>query len=340
MTVSIGAPVDAQAPYSVEHPGRDAHVTGLSGGDDHIEVTRDKDGFRLVASGLAPNRAAAAVVAVAVALTTGGREAVPITLVCEDAAARRHLLTEGIAIAVGDALAIRPEMLWQRPYPWLTTGARPPYPELHAITDGRRHPMRAPKPTGTVYSRHIPWLSRRLSFHVLDVERDLPSFHRWMNDPRVDTIWEEAGDLETHRRSLRSRTADPHLLPLIGTLDGVPFGYFELYWAAESRLGPYYAAEDYDRGWHVLIGEDGFRGRSFITAWLPSLIHYMFLDDPRTRRIVGEPRATHAQQIRNLHRAGFAGIKHFDFPHKRALLVMLLRERFFGERLWAPEPVA
>jgi acetyl CoA:N6-hydroxylysine acetyl transferase len=62
----------------------------------------------------------------------------------------------------------------------------------------------------------------------------------------------------------------------------------------------------------------------------------MLLDDPRTQRIVGEPRADHAQQIRNLERSGFASVKEFDFPHKRAMLVMLLRERYFGERLWIP----
>ena len=30
-------------------------------------------------------------------------------------------------------------------------------------------------------------------------------------------------------------------------------------------------------------------------------------------------------------------MKEFDFPHKRAMLGMLLRERFFGEALWIPQ---
>lgn len=90
----------------------------------------------------------------------------------------------------------------------------------------------------------------------------------------------------------------------------------------------------------MLIGDGEIRGKAYISAWLPSLMHYIFLDDPRTQRIVGEPRIDHVQQIRNLDRSGFAKVKAFDFPHKRAMLVMLLRERFFGERLWVPQEEA
>ena len=157
-----------------------------------------------------------------------------------------------------------------------------------------------------------------------------------MNDPRVAHFWNEEGDLDKHRAYLSGLAADPHMLTLLGCLDGVPFCYFEIYRAKENRLAPYYDADDYDRGWHVIVGEDGYRGRDYVATSLPCLMHYMLLDDPRTQRIVGEPRADHAQQIRNLERSGFASVKAFDFPHKRAMLVMLLRERFFGERLWIP----
>jgi predicted GH43/DUF377 family glycosyl hydrolase len=71
-------------------------------------------------------------------------------------------------------------------------------------------------------------------------------------------------------------------------------------------------------------------------TWLTSISHYLFLADPRTRRIVGEPRADHRQQLRNLDRCGYAKLKEFDFPHKRAMLVMLLRERYFTDTLWWP----
>ncbi|GLK57367.1 RimJ/RimL family protein N-acetyltransferase [Methylopila capsulata] len=305
-----------------------------------VRIERSEAGVVLAPEPAEPGQLAKAVAAVAEALTAEDREAPTIEVVCADEAGRARLIAEAIVVPDAGRLVVRPELLWQRPSTWLAERDRPVYPELPVVTAGRRHPLRPSKPRGVVYARSIPWVNQTLRFRALEVNRDLALFHRWMNDPRVDAVWEEAGTLEAHRASLEERAADPHLLTLIGEFDGAPFGYFELYWAKENRLGPFYDADDHDRGWHVLIGEDAFRGKDFITAWLPSLMHYMFLDDPRTRRIVGEPRATHAQQIRNLDKAGFAKVKHFDFPHKRALLVMLLRERFFGDRLWAPEKTA
>lgn len=251
-------------------------------------------------------------------------------------ALRALLLAEGIAIDTGDELTVVPELFWQLQAPWLARQAVSAFPQMQVMTDGKRHPLRPPCPVGVVYARFIPWLHKVLSFRSVEIETDLCRFNRWMNDPRVDEVWDEGGDLNRHRAYLQNRISDPHVLALLGCFDDQPFGYFEVYWAKESRLGPYYDSDDYDRGWHVAVGEPAFRGKAWVSAWLPSLMHFMFLDDPRTQRIVGEPAAAHAQQIRNLERSGFAKIKHFDFPHKRALLVVLLRERYFGDRLWLP----
>lgn len=253
------------------------------------------------------------------------------------------LVRSGVAVRrPGGGLVVKAALLWQQPDLWLPQPVSLPYPQSFTMTEGRRHPLRPPKPDGVVYARFIPWLGGVLSLRAATVEGDVERLHHWMNDPRVATIWGEEGDIDKHRAYLRGLLADPHILPLIVSFDGEDFGYFEVYWAKENRLGPFYEAGSYDRGWHVLIGDDRFRGRHWVTAWLPSLMHYIFLDDSRTERIVGEPRADHLQQIRNLDKAGFAKIKEFDFPHKRALLVMLLRERFFGGRMWNPavEPQA
>ncbi|MEA1671906.1 GNAT family N-acetyltransferase [Nitrospirillum sp. BR 11163] len=247
------------------------------------------------------------------------------------------LEAEGVLVmAPGGVVRVLAAALYQKPDLWLRGPGGSRHPQIHTLSHGRYHPRRPAKAPGVLYERRIPWLDRVLSFRLADMDRDLTRFHTWMNDPRVAAFWQEEGDLAQHRAYLENQLEDPHTLPLIASLDGASFGYFEVYWAKENRIGAFYDAQDYDRGWHVLIGDENIRGKAYVSAWLPSLVHFMFLDDVRTQRIVGEPRADHHQQIRNLDRSGFAKVKEFNFPHKRALLVMLLRERFFDDRLWLP----
>lgn len=329
-------PIGPGAALAVLRDGRDFRV--IAGGATLASARLDEQNHRLTVHEIPddPQRSLGALSAMSEALFGWYPQLGQVVLAFANSRTwPRELVTHGLAVERDHGLTLLPEFTMQRPDNWLAD-ATPPLPLLYVMTDDKRHPRRPPKPEGVVYSRFIPWLSESISFRVANLDGDLHLLHRWMNHPRVDAFWNEAGDLEKHRAYLSKILADPHMLPLIGCFDGVPFGYFEVYWAKENRIAPFYDVNDYDRGWHVVVGEDAYRGRNYITAWLPSLMHYMFLDDCRTQRLVGEPAAAHAQQLRNLELAGFAKVKNFDFPHKRATLVMLLRERFFGDRLWLP----
>ncbi|WP_342622821.1 GNAT family N-acetyltransferase [Pseudomonas alkylphenolica] len=218
---------------------------------------------------------------------------------------------------------------WQLPQPWLGQAFAGVYPQQMQITEGKRHPRRAPKPRGEVYRRFDARLGAWVSLRTLEIDSDLERFNRWQNNPRVLNFWQEGGSLEQHRDYLNKLQADPHSLTLIGCFDDQPFAYFEAYWAKEDRIAPFYAVDDYDRGIHMLVGEEHQRGPHKVASWLSALVHYLFLDDPRTQRVVAEPRADNSKMIGYMHDQCFHCEKEFDFPHKRAALMILGRERFF-----------
>lgn len=58
-------------------------------------------------------------------------------------------------------------------------------------------------------------------------------------------------------------------------------------------------------------------------------MHYMFLDEPRTKFIVGEPKFTNLAPLAYDHATGFNLHKLVDLPHKRSALVKCPREKFF-----------
>lgn len=218
---------------------------------------------------------------------------------------------------------------WQLPSPWLRQPAATPWPQTWISSGTTRHLRRPPKPDGEVYRRFDTRLASWISLRTLDLTIDLPRFSCWQNSARVAAFWQEEGSLEQHRAYLQRLAEDPHVQTLIGCFDDEPFAYFEAYWAKEDRIGPYYGVGDHDRGLHMLVGEEAHRGPHKVACWLPAVAHFLFLDEPRTQRLVCEPRADNERMIAHLQQQGFYRQKDFDFPHKRAALMLLERERFF-----------
>jgi RimJ/RimL family protein N-acetyltransferase len=240
-------------------------------------------------------------------------------------------LRSGLLIPAGAGLyRAERSLFWQLPEPWMRGANGNGFPPLMVMdANGRRHPLRAPKASGEVYRRFDARLGSRISLRTLDIGQDLERFNRWQNSPRVLEFWQEGGSLEQHREYLQKLADDPHTLTLIGCFDDEPFAYFEAYWAKEDRIAPFYAVDDYDRGIHMLVGEETHRGPHKVASWLSALAHYLFLDDSRTRKVVAEPRADNARMIGHMQAQGFYREKEFDFPHKRAALMALEREWFF-----------
>ncbi|MCX2698825.1 GNAT family N-acetyltransferase [Ochrobactrum chromiisoli] len=239
-----------------------------------------------------------------------------------------------LALRESDGLAvIERHVLRQLPLLWRKQAVYTSYPALRSsLGPAERLPLlRPPRPSGVFYERWIPELNKTVSLRPIDRRTDLDMFYAWMNQGRVSFFWELAQSREALETYLCEQESDAHIFGVIASFDHEPAGYFEFYWAREDRLGPHYESEDFDRGWHGLIGNPRHLGRPKTLALFRSVTHYLFLDEPRTRRIVGEPRASHQKMLSYCADVAYDKVKEFDFPHKRAALVCCERERFFRE---------
>ncbi|KAI0336843.1 hypothetical protein GY45DRAFT_1265653 [Cubamyces sp. BRFM 1775] len=211
------------------------------------------------------------------------------------------------------------------------------------------HPLRPTKPREgeVVYRRYIPSLGQMLEFAYFDLDLDgarptvecdgervsphLAAFHRWHNSDHVNRGWGERGPMEKHRAYVRALMADPGTLPIMMSWDGELMGYCEMVWIKENHVAPYVpgGAWDYDRGLHVLVGEEKFRGIHRSKAWFSAIHHCLFLQDARTERVIGEPKAANAAVIKLSEAVAMNVNTLFDFPYKRSAMTWLPRERFF-----------
>ncbi|KAG6853013.1 hypothetical protein C0991_007496, partial [Blastosporella zonata] len=223
------------------------------------------------------------------------------------------------------------------------------FPTLPAFTRSdmviASHPLRPPKPRAgeVLYRRYCSAVGKSLEFVAFDIEgnpkRDgglsqhMAAFHKWHNDERVNSAWGERGSLETHREYIEGLLADPGVVPVMMTWDGELMGYVEIVWAKENHVSQYFPEDctvgDWERGIHVLVGENKFLGGSEL--WLRSMVHYIFLADPRTNRVVGEPKKSNALMIKSAQAAGFHVQATIDFPYKRSVLIFNPREKFFSD---------
>lgn len=199
------------------------------------------------------------------------------------------------------------------------------------ITNNVVHPVRHNPMSGQLlYRRYLKEIDKTITFRVVNPELDLEIFHKWQNLTWVADFWELNKSKNELLTYLQNGLRDPHQIPAIMELDGKPCGYFEFYWVKEDRLGPYYESSDYDQGFHFLIGEREALGSKSTSAIINSNIHYLFMRESRTQRVMAEPRSDNNKVLRYMGNH-WHKLKEFDFPHKHAFLLECTRERFFNE---------
>lgn len=166
------------------------------------------------------------------------------------------------------------------------------------------------------------------TFHLVPahVERDLPIISRWMNDPAVAAFWQLAGPQAQTEDHLRAQLAgDGRSVPCLGSLDGTPMSYWEIYRADLDPLARHYPARPHDTGIHVLIGNAADRGRGLGSALLRATADLVLDHRPACARVVAEPDLRNTPSVAAFLGAGFRYATELDLPAKRA--VLMIRDR-------------
>nr|WP_063803140.1 GNAT family N-acetyltransferase [Burkholderia ubonensis] len=116
--------------------------------------------------------------------------------------------------------------------------------------------------------------------------------------------------------------------------DDEPFAYFDAFWLKENAPAPHVAPRDRDpdRGLRMPHVAPRWRDPHRVAGRLPSVVHDLFLDDPRTEAAGCAVPAGHARVVDHLARHGFARQRRLTQAAAQPLRMRTLREAFFAGR--------
>lgn len=156
------------------------------------------------------------------------------------------------------------------------------------------------------YSRFIPTVGKYISFRVASVS-SIPVLYIGpvapnseeqrtqlctLNDPALLQTWLSNNEAGTPKESIPGFLLDAlsseHSWPAVGQWDGNPFGYFDVYWAKEDKMGRSTEADigDWDRGLRAkFVVESAWE---VVPAWVTSFVHWSFTADLRTMNVFVE----------------------------------------------------
>ncbi|MCT7353413.1 acetyltransferase [Streptomyces sp. 15-116A] len=153
--------------------------------------------------------------------------------------------------------------------------------------------------------------------------RDLPLLTRWMNDPAVDAFWELSGPPAVTAGHLRPQlSGDGRSVPCLGTLDGVPMSYWEIYRADLDPLAQHCPVRQHDTGVHLLIGSAPDRGRHLGGVLLRAVADLILDRRPACMRVIAEPDLRNIPSTAAFLTAGFRFSTEVRLPTKRAALMV------------------
>ncbi|MFG1492886.1 GNAT family N-acetyltransferase [Halobacteriovorax sp. ZH4_bin.1] len=207
-----------------------------------------------------------------------------------------------------------------------------PWDIYNKITNPISSTLRKPRAYEGELYREMSKHGHEIVLRAFDMNEDLMKFHEWHNKKYIYEFWEMNKSLVELREYVQGLKESPYQLPIIVEIDGVKAGYFEVYWGFDDRIAPYCDANLYDRGIHILIGEEKFLGTRAVFDSIFHLTKFLFEDDSRTQKVWGEPRVDN-KKVLTLARL-LPGWEHkgvFSFPHKTSNLLEADRTRFYRE---------
>lgn len=177
-----------------------------------------------------------------------------------------------------------------------------------------------------LYSKRIEGLGL-FSFRVLDLEKDIPLAHSWVNRDYARYWQMQHTTPEQVKAAYAAITQSGHAHAYMGFFNHVPAFLWESYHAVHDPIARYYPAGEGDYGLHLLVAPTEVPVHGFTYQILKTIIDYM-LTYPEVQRLIVEPDVRNDKMHVLTRRVGFEYRGEVILPQKNAYLAFCTREQY------------
>ncbi|MEB3033415.1 GNAT family N-acetyltransferase [Mycolicibacter sp. MYC340] len=134
----------------------------------------------------------------------------------------------------------------------------------------------------------LPVFPEPYSVRFADPDADAEMISEWMNRPHLAETWHYDRPADEWRRHLEIQFEGSYSRPYVWLLDGRPFGYMELFRAAQDDVSTVYDADPYDLGLHGAMADLDMVEHGHGAIMFRGFVESVFDIEPQCRRVIGD----------------------------------------------------
>ncbi|WP_234786580.1 MULTISPECIES: GNAT family N-acetyltransferase [Mycolicibacter] len=134
----------------------------------------------------------------------------------------------------------------------------------------------------------LPVFPEPYSVRFADPDGDAEMISEWMNRPHLAETWHYNYPADQWSQHLANQFAGNYSRPYVWLLDGRPFGYMELFRAAQDEVSTVYDADPYDIGLHGAMADLDMVEQGHGAIMFRGFVESVFEIEPQCRRVIGD----------------------------------------------------
>jgi acetyl CoA:N6-hydroxylysine acetyl transferase len=181
-----------------------------------------------------------------------------------------------------------------------------------------------PEPGNFIYYSQFAHLPNLICFKSLDLEKDLPVIHRWVNMDYAKTFWQMEGSFEPLLEVYEKIMGHANAHSFVGFYGDQLICQLDLYMIGVDELSYHLPGEEEHCGFHLLMAPRTKTIPGLTSALVRGFLEYYF-SFPAAQKMYGEPDTRNQKSIALVKQAGFEFQRTISLSYKTAFLYSLSR---------------